>query len=193
MYFLLSLGLSFPDDRFHGSLLADPRQERLAEAAAGLPHLLRLSALDWTVPAACEDFQSDYIRLFDVGPSGQPPCPLHSGHYVRDRLRHMEILVRFYNFFGLRTAPGLLPDHATVQLEFMHYLTGTEHEAETPGKLHSIKRAEHDFLRSHLRNWWPSLAGRLQQQNPPPFYRSLVALTDRFLAADAEYLRGETH
>ncbi len=123
-----------------------------------------------------------------MGNRGRASCPLYSGHYTADRLRAMEELVRFYNFFGLRLAPGLMPDHLVVELEFMHYLAFKE--AEAGGDAASFRRAQRDFLERHLTNWLPRLSATLKAERPVPFYRSLVGLTNRFLAADRAHLIG---
>lgn len=160
-----------------------------ADLAGRLPYRLSLGAArSWRAPAEYDRFQSEYIRLFDVGPRGTAPCPLYGGHYTRDRLRTMEELIRFYNFFGLRLTPGLMPDHITVELEFMHYLAFKEGE---PGEdTASYRRAQRDFIDRQLANWLPRLAASLRGQRPLPFYRSLTALVSRFLAADRAHLRG---
>ncbi len=101
----------------------------------------------------------------------------------------MEELVRFYNFFGLHLSPGLMPDHVTVELEFMHYLAFKEAEArKSDGDVDSYLRAQRDFVQRHLANWWPLLAAAVKRQRPMPFYRALVALLERFLDAERTYL-----
>ncbi len=127
--------------------------------------------------------------MFEVGGRGGAPCPLYGGHYARDRLRTMEELVRFYNFFGLRLSPGLMPDHLTVELEFMHYLTFKEAEARAAGgDVESYLRAQKDFLDRHLVSWLPQLAAKLRQQRPAPFYRALGGLAARFVECERRYV-----
>ncbi len=133
-------------------------------------------------------FQSEYIRLFQVGGRAGPPCPLHAGHYGNDRLRSLETLVRFYNFFGVQTEQGLMPDHVTVQLEFMQYLAESESEATNARVRSSFVRAQADFLDGHLHDWWPRLETKLKQQRPINFYRALADVTSKFLQADLTYL-----
>src|SRR3972149_5997703 len=102
-----------------------------------------------------------------------PPSP-NSAHRGSDRLRTMEELVRFYNYFGLRTTPGRMPDHVTAELEFMHYLAHQEAEArQAAGDRESYLRAQRDFLERHLNGWWPwGAATATQGHRAPPFYRS---------------------
>ena len=98
-------------------------------------------------------------------------------------------LVRFYNYFGLRITPGLMPDHVTVELEFMHYLAHQEAQAWQSGDdRESYLRAQRDFLERHLNGWWPLALAATQRQRPQRFYRSLMALVQRFLAAERGHL-----
>ena len=101
----------------------------------------------------------------------------------------MEELVRFYNFFGLRLSPGLMPDHITVELEFMHYLAFKESEAsESGGDVESYRRAERDFLDRQLANWLPRLQASLRSQRPLPFYRALGSLAARLVEYDRRHV-----
>jgi DMSO reductase family type II enzyme chaperone len=188
-YQLLSRAFAFPEPDFFAAV----KEGRwLAEGAAmfsSLPYPLRLPAGFRLLPNVDYDaFQTEYIRLFEVGPRGWPPCPLYSGHYSRDRLRVMEELVRFFNFFGLRLCSGRMPDHLTVELEFMHYLTYKEVASESAADADSYRQAQRDFLDRHLANWLPALEGNLRRQKPLPFYKTLVGLTTRFVVRDRSYL-----
>ena len=100
----------------------------------------------------------------------------------------METLVRFYNFFGLAIVEGMMPDHASVELEFMYYLTASEAGASSKSEAASLMRAQHDFLRGHLAGWWPQLADQVIRNRPAAFYKSAVDLTLRFLRADERYI-----
>jgi TorA maturation chaperone TorD len=82
-----------------------------------------------------------------------------------------------------------MPDHVTVELEFMHYLAHQEAQArETGGDEESYLRAQRDFLERHLHGWWPLAVAASQGQRPQRFYRSLMALLQRFLAAERGHL-----
>ena len=189
VYAILSLSLSFPEERFHSDIRRGFWMESLAAASRRLPYLLPLPAPHASrVPEDFDSFQSEYIRLFQVGGRAGPPCPLHSGHYGNDRLRTLETLVRYYNFFGVQAEEGLMPDHITVQLEFMQFLAESEFDARTAADRRSLLKAQVDFLRDHLANWWPRLRQKLAQQQPLPFYKALTESTSRFISADLTYL-----
>lgn len=189
-YVLLARALTFPQPEFHQETVSGRLRDRIAEALEGLPYRLAVGpSRDWHPTSDYEAFQSEYIRLFEVGPRGHALCPLYSGHYASDRLHTMEELVRFYNYFGLRITPGLMPDHVTVELEFMHYLAHQEAQArQSGGDRESYLRAQRDFLERHLNGWWPLAVTATQRQRPQRFYRSLMALVLRFLAAERGHL-----
>jgi DMSO reductase family type II enzyme chaperone len=137
-----------------------------------------------------DEFQAEYNRLFEVGRLGGPPCPLYGGHYERDRLRVMEELIRFYNYFGLSLSQGQLPDHISVELEFMHYLTFREAEALKHNlSQDAYQRAQRDFLDRHPGKWLPLLRQKLGDFQPLPFFSQLVTLADEFVRRDRHYLK----
>ena len=156
----------------------------------GLPYRVSPGASrNWRPVGDYAAFQSEYIRLFEVGSPGNACCSLYEGHHGRDRMRTMEALVRFYHYFGLRSTPGLMPDHATAELEFMHHLTRQEaHARQRGGDTESYLRAQRDFLERHLNGWWPLALDAARRHQPHPFYRSLMTLVLRYLAAERRHL-----
>ena len=191
LYQLLGIGFGFPDEELYGAILDGTFAGAIAEACTALPYdlpaarapELRTGAESYT------DFESEYIRLFDVGPAG-PPCPLYGGVHGGDRMKVMEEAVRFYNFFQLHlsTERRELPDHITTELEFLHYLTFREAEAR---QRHAdplpLLRAERDFLGRHLCRWVPRLEAKLGKQDPLPFFPALVRCGLSFFEADRDY------
>jgi len=139
-----------------------------------------------------QDFESEYIRLFDVGIMA-PPCPLYEGVYGEHtgRKKIMEELIRFYNHFDLSMSKENreLPDHITAELEFMHFLSFKEAQALN----HNLDRqpyvrAQKDFLNRHLAKWVPKLWLRLKQVGGLEFFEKLVLMLKEFVEADREYL-----
>jgi DMSO reductase family type II enzyme chaperone len=153
-----------------------------------------LQEVDWEALGQVGDeedaLQIGYTKLFDVGASG-PPCPLHGGLYGGDRMKNMEEVIRFYNYFGLSLSDEQheLPDHIITELEFLHYLCFREAEAlqagEDPGP---FSRAQRDFVERHPGGWVPKLRARLTENHPMPFFRELVAQLDRYLGKERERL-----
>ena len=191
MYQLLGAAFAFPDEDFFEAVHDGTFATTLAEMCVGLPYdLTRAATLDLIAGGtSCAEFESEYIRLFDVGPAG-PPCPLYGGVYIGDRMKVMEDATRFYNFFHLRLSTEMreLPDHITTEMEFLHYLTFREAEACQEGlDVSSLLRAERDFLARHLCKWMPHLQARLAKQTTLSFFPALVRFTAAFLAADQAY------
>ncbi len=184
IYALLGEAFAFPTPELHRSLGHGHWLAHLQGAAASLPYPLAVGR-GLRVPKSLQRLQDSYVALFDVGFKG-PPCPLHSGHYARDRMRVMEELVRFYHHFGLRLALGHLPDHITVLLEFMGRLAASE--AKPGCDVLSYWRAQRDFLTRHLLPWVPQMAQAVARQRASRFYKALTAFTARFLAADYRHL-----
>ncbi len=198
LYRTLAASFRFPSREFFEAVASGEFQAaflRLLRAAPfQVPHLeLTLhpfAGLDGDLDKLC----SEYIRLFEVGNErSKPPCPLYGGEYaVRPRLDVMEELVRFYGYFDLALSDSdrELPDHISVELEFLHYLAFREsHSLDSGGDYHSLRRAQADFIERHPASWIPRMRERLEAHRAPAFFLGLVALTAAILNADLGYLR----
>lgn len=183
VYARLSSALAFPDPAFHARIADDEWPEETAAELANLPYRLRTHDLAWSVPDDYDEMQSEYIRIFQVGGRRGPPCPLHEGQYTRDRSHTLQHVIRFYSYFNFNRAEGVMPDHASVELEFMSHLADGGVSDQQ-----SRLRAQRDFLKSHL-SWLSALAGRVARTDPPRFYGSLVKLTARLVAADQQFIK----
>ncbi|MFQ5667360.1 MAG: molecular chaperone TorD family protein [Candidatus Binatia bacterium] len=191
LYQLLALAFRFPDEEFYQAVRDGTCAAAIARVSATLPYDVSGAATPDLARAdeAYADFESEYIRLFDVGAAG-PPCPLYGGVYGGDRMKVMEEATRFYNFFQLRLSPQLreLPDHITTELEFLHYLTFREAEARQHGlDPMPLLRAERDFLTRHLCKWVPHLQARLARHATSSFFPALVRFATAFFEADRAY------
>jgi len=194
LYRLLAAAFCFPTQELVEAVASGDLRVALAEAGAGLPYPLESPADDPRLADAGPDadaLEIEYIRLFDVGTGGGPPCALYGGHWKGDRLRVMEEAIRFYEHFGLGLPDPRpeLPDHLTVALEFLHYLAFRETETrKTEIDPSDYVRAQRDFLDRHVLGWFPLVAHKLTGEQPPPFYASLVEFALAFFHADREYL-----
>ena len=191
LYQLLAIAFGFPDEDLFAALGDGSFAATLAQTCAALPYDLGAAMAPGLGDGggAYTDFESEYIRLFDVGAAG-PPCPLYGGVYAGDRMKTMEDATRFYNFFQLRLAPQVreLPDHITTELEFLHYLTFREVEARQRGVDPApLLRATRDFLARHLCKWVPRMQARLAKQTTCAFFPALVQFAVAFFAADQAY------
>ena len=106
------------------------------------------SVSDSAFPMSGPDFNQSFDRAVNA-----KACSLREASYTQeDHSALFEELGRFYAFFGLgRSERAELPDHLSVELEFMHYLTHLEGEqAQDEDELASVRRAQADFLVRHL-------------------------------------------
>jgi DMSO reductase family type II enzyme chaperone len=181
-----------------GALLDEIRSGALSNALCEALEVISPSlaaSLDRSALRVLEDADAlavEYTRLFDVGTSG-PPCPLHGGLWVGDRMKTMEEVLRFYRHFGLTVGgePSELPDHLGLELEFLHYLAFREdqalHAGTDPG---AFVRAERDFVARHPGQVVPLLRAKLEQEHAAPFFMALARALEGFLAhAGAELAR----
>ena len=109
-----------------------------------------------------------YTDAFDPSVSRQA-CSLRERAYTEeDQSALFEELMRFYSFFGLKRADHAeMPDHLSVELEFMHYLTYLEHQAAgQPAELVSIRRAQQDFLSRHVLRLVQGISDTLLSEDP---------------------------
>lgn len=96
--------------------------------------------------------RTEYIEAFDQGASSTA-ASIHEATFVDlDSSGLFEELVRFYEHFGLRRKEDAeLPDHVSVELEFMHFLCELEHHAVQSGQdATSVRKAQCDFIDRHL-------------------------------------------
>ncbi len=192
LYRLLADSWLYPDRAFFDALKAGEVRDHAIETCQDLPYALE-PAFDGLVASGDYlDFQAEYLRIFEAA-MGVPPCPLYSGIHQGGRKAVMEELARFYSYFGLSIEHGAgeLPDHVTTELEFMHFLAFKELAALDKGRDPSpYRRAQADFLERQLVCWLPTLEGRLQGLEPPPFYSALVWLTNAVARAHLTSLEG---
>lgn len=94
---------------------------------------------------------SEFLRAFDPAVSPGAVSLRESSYVSQEASALLEELVRFYEFFGLRRRPeSLLPDHLSVELEFMQFLSAREGSGESARVSASLRLAQRDFLDRHL-------------------------------------------
>jgi DMSO reductase family type II enzyme chaperone len=196
MYRLLAGAFAFPDEAFHRAVWEGGFLEEVLAIAAGLPYALPLAKGEplradlADAVAEYVDFQSEYVRLFDVGVP-RPPCALYGGLYLGSRRAVMEEVTRFYHHFGLSLGGESreMPDHLTTELEFMHFLAFREVAALEKGQDRGpYVRAQRDFLQRHLTRWLPRVRPVAEKQGAAPFFLGLLALTEAFLLKDLAHV-----
>ncbi len=111
---------------------------------------------------------ADYNDAFDPSVA-EEACSLREGaHMEDDQSALFEELVRFYEFFGLARGEGAeMPDHLSVELEFMQFMTHLESQVtDRPDDVASIRRAQRDFITRHLSRLMRALRTRFHSTSP---------------------------
>lgn len=208
LYKLLSLGLRYPREDMFEAIRSGAFHAELEDLFSQVSHLESL-AIGWTEQvetlqrnlrqAVYPDFEVQYVQTFDVG-APQPPCPLYEYAY-REGQEHATVMARlatFYGHFGLAMneteGKRELHDHASVELELMHFLTFKEAQATEEGSEDLVacyRLAQRDFLARHLAQWLPALAQRLDAAGAPAFYAQLAKLAARAAALESGWLDEE--
>ena len=184
--------MEYPEEELI-ALIRDGAVMRQARQLMASLHPQLDAVIDWPALAAAAQGDAlaiEYTRLFDTtGPSGTA-CPLNSGILLGDdgRMKLLEELVRFYNYFGL-TAAGApaneLPDHLGAQLDFLNFLCAQEAQCLEAGEVaDDYRRAQRDFLQRHPGRWASPLAARLQGHQARRYYAVLLDLLERFVALE---------
>ena len=179
-------------DEIRSGALSEALGEALEAVSPSLASSLDRAALRVYEDADADALAAEYTRLFDVGTSG-PPCPLHGGLWIGDRMKTMEEVLRFYRHFGLTVGgePSELPDHLGLELEFLHYLAFREgaalHDGTDPG---AFERAERDFLARHPARVVPLLRAKLEHEHAAPFFMALARALEGLLAHAGAELAG---
>lgn len=146
--------------------------------------------LDRALPPRSDDFRTVFVDAFDPAVSPDA-CALWEGSYsAQDRSGLFEELARYYEHFGLKRAVDAeLPDHLSVELEFMHFLTYLEDECDRNGReTADLLLAQRDFLARHLHRLASGMKNRCNSKDPR--IRAMVKGLHQFLDADNRFISG---
>ncbi len=143
-----------------------------------------------------EDLAVEYAGLF-LGP-GEHISPHESVHHQREDDQSGQLwgksTVEVKNFIE---SAGLdykeeytgLPDHISVELEFMQQVILREEQAlsegDQEGVLYCLKM-EKKFIEEHLVRWIPAFCEKVVSLAELPFYREMAALTKDFIEFEKE-------
>ncbi len=138
-----------------------------------------------------EELAVEYTRLF-IGP-GPHVSPHESVHkevdgggrgslWGEDTVR----VKKFIETAGLEYEPDYtgIPDHVSVELEFLQKLADREStawsEGDTEGALY-CRKIEKMFLEDHLSKWVPRFCDKVMAQAELPFFGKMAKLTKGFI------------
>ncbi len=146
-----------------------------------------------------EDLAVEYTRLF-LGP-GKHISPHESVHHQRDDGQWGNLwgkstaeVKKFIESTGLNYIEDFkgLPDHISVEFEFMQQLIQREEQAwkeVDADKATACRQVEKKFIEGHLIRWIPSFCEKVIQDAQLPFYRSLAELTKIFIEYEMEEMK----
>jgi TorA maturation chaperone TorD len=143
-----------------------------------------------------EDLAVEYSYLF-LGPS-KHVSPHESVHHQREDGQWGKLwgastveVKKFIEATGLSYSDDFkgLPDHISVEFEFMQQLTLREEQAwkdEDTDKAVACRQVEKKFIEEHLIRWIPNFCDKVMREAELPFYRSLASLTRSFIEFEME-------
>lgn len=134
----------------------------------------------------------EYTEAFDPAASAVG-CSLREYAYRKDihPTSLNEELLRFYHFFGVtRSGEAVMPDHISIELEFMQFLNDLEAGALSRGDdVISLKKAQRDFLHRHGAALARGIKKSLRSEYPS--CRALVEMAVEVTATDLQRLENE--
>jgi TorA maturation chaperone TorD len=147
-----------------------------------------------------DDLAVEYARLF-LGPGGHISPHESVQHQKGDGQSGLlwgestAEVKRFIESTGLSYDPEYkgLPDHISVELEFMQQLTLREEQAwrdeDEDGALDCLK-TEKKFIEEHLVRWVPVFCDKVIKEAELPFYREMAVLTKNFIEFERQEVEG---
>ena len=196
--------------RFLAMLFLYPDKDRLANAQIAAGELLEarstwdsfefgpqverlLIALAGLNDEAAEQVEEEYTHLIRVKPVAPPYESFYLDPQGQARGLIASQLEAEYTAAGLALSPSLqdMPDHITVELEFMSFLCAGEVEArETANEANNVQARirQRAFLNEHLVRWFPQFARLVTDDAPDSLYSVIVAAAYAFLRYDLAYL-----
>jgi TorA maturation chaperone TorD len=146
-----------------------------------------------------EDLAVEYAHLF-LGP-GQHISPHESVQHQRDDGQWGQLwgestveIKKFIESSGLKYTDDYkgLPDHISVELEFMQQVTQREEQAwieeDNATALVCLKN-EKKFIEEHLARWVPIFCEKVIKAAELPFYRDMAGLTKKFIEFENEEIK----
>ncbi len=195
--------------RLLASLFLYPEAQRLSELQAAAVELLEckpytgfpfasvwedlLTELRDIHLADHRQLVNEYNRLFMVRPQAPPYETVYVDVDGQLRGKLVAELDEIYRHAGLMVSPDLheLPDHVSVELEFMSFLCMKEAEycqARNTTRALQYQAMQTAFMRDHIACWFPAFARRLKKAAPDGLYEKLLAATYQFLLYELSFL-----
>ncbi len=147
-----------------------------------------------------EELAVEYTRLF-LGPGRHIPAneSIHhersDGDWGRFWGASTVEVKKFIETAGLHYKDDFkdMPDHISVEFEFMQKVIGKEREAWEAGdrdKALYCLRMEKMFIDDHLIQWVPQFCGKVASEARLSFYREMARITGKFIEFEKDNIDG---
>jgi hypothetical protein len=171
-------------------LMADEALSTEGNRIAELFALSQAADLEESAESIAASVGASYGALFEVGDRG-PPLAIREELAPGANAAAKEEVARFYEHFGYRLGDDYAwrPDHLSVLLEFMHFLSWHESQSTDAALVQGLRAAQRDFCQRHLAWWVGGLAdqGATRSEAHPLLQASLRATKD-FIAVELQSL-----
>jgi len=174
--------------------------ERLSMADDALPvegsrvaELFALSqqaSIEHSAEDICALVGASYGALFEVGDRG-PPLAIREELAPGANAAAKEEVARFYEHFGYTLGDDYAwrPDHLSVLLEFMHFLSWHESQSTDLALTAGLRAAQRDFCQRHLAWWVGDLADKVADRSDAhPLLQATLRATKDFIAVELQNL-----
>ncbi len=196
VYQLLSQAAVYPSREAMASLqeteLPQAQQAAAHLPAPVVPHVTALAEQLESADAA--QLQAEHRRIFShILSLDCPPCEtFYTAPHIFQETQELSDIAGFFRAFGLELAERERPDHISVELEFMHFLTYKEAYAllhHGPARARLCREVQRKFMQDHLGRWALQFAQRLEKKAGGGYFGCLASLTETFLSAEVGFLR----
>lgn len=173
-------------------LLGQIRDEEFLAALSDAGVALDEDVLEGADDMIVNDLAIEYTRLF-IGPGKHiPPYESAQREGTLWGVSTSEVAAFIERCgFAYDAAYHSLPDHISVELEFMQELIRKEAVAWSCGDEAEARYClciQGAFLREHLVRWVPEFCAKVVEQTQVSFYKELATLTHDFIRCDEEYV-----
>ncbi len=171
-------------------LIAD---EALASEGSRIAELFALSQaadLEHSAEDVAARVGASYGALFEVGDRG-PPLAIREELAPNANAAAKEEVARFYEHFGYRLGDEYAwrPDHLSVLLEFMHFLSWHESQSLDAALVAGLRAAQRDFCQRHLASWVGELADSVAARSDAhPLLQASLQATKDFIVVELQSL-----
>ncbi|MEN9526953.1 MAG: hypothetical protein RLY56_904 [Pseudomonadota bacterium] len=171
-------------------LMADEALSTEGNRIAELFALSQAADLEESAESIAASVGASYGALFEVGDRG-PPLAIREELAPGANAAAKEEVARFYEHFGYRLGDDYAwrPDHLSVLLEFMHFLSWHESQSTDAALVQGLRAAQRDFCQRHLAWWVGGLADQVATRSEAhPLLQASLRATKDFIAVELQSL-----